>query len=262
MKIFVTLVPILAASSATAGQPVAEHGEPPILESKGEAPGDRIFKQTFTADEQQLSLDHLTVADMYSMFGANGGSIAAHTVRMRCRLGADGQVTPYTCSPSESEEPNILAVIRVPKFEERLVGLPAFRPLGEQSGDKWEFYRFVEFDLAVPEVSSGPIDLTSGPLVDHKQFLDYITDEYKHLSYPARALRRGLSGVQTLECQIQMDTSVICRSIDFTVPEAHGIFAAATKRFFRNARISSKLDDGSDQRGARFRVPIRWSLPS
>ena len=80
-------------------------------------------------------------------------------------------------------------------------------------------------------------------------------------SYPARALRAEITGHQTIECQVQADGSVICRSVAFDPPENAPFCAGVAEGLFRNVTVTGTRADGGPVAGVRFRFPVNWTIP-
>jgi hypothetical protein len=80
--------------------------------------------------------------------------------------------------------------------------------------------------------------------------------------YPLRALREEREGVETFECQIQQDLSLICSSLTFEPVANAPFFEGAGERNLAQARAPSKLVDGQSSVGARFKTRVRWTIPN
>ena len=253
------------ASSATAQTgndnrpPVAAPGEPPVIKTKEQGGRLDIYTQTFPhAGLFEVSQPKGTIADFYRAFDGYKLDLSAVRVPVSCRIRMNGTVVLSDCLPRDSLTETADLSLRVARTRWGRAPFPQYRNLQAQSV---YVSRSVDLDLDIPAITAPTVDLTSGPLVEQKM-LDFELDHRAVMNaYPSRALRKEIEGLLVIECQMQVDESVICNSLSFDPPEHLSVFAMAGERVFRSAKIQPRLKDGTDARGVRWQSRIRFQIP-
>ena len=239
--------------------PRSADGEPPIQTRKGQYSGQNFYSQEFTDERvHRVSTRELSVAKLYSFFGERKEDLPPQVVTARCNIGSSGEVLLTDCvSKDGSTEDQRLALLLMDA--DTKIDVPDYRTLPEGFAD---LTRTVRLNLAIPEVKSPSVDLATGPFVEAQQLiLASGGSGVGSSNYPSRALRREAEGDMELECQVQIDLSVICRSISFEPAEHFDLFARAGERLFDGVSVEAETKDGSDARGVRFRRKVLWRIP-
>jgi len=109
-----------------------------------------------------------------------------------------------------------------------------------------------------PAALAVELNMESGPLVDPTMV--EFEGELARLDFPPRARRIGVEGKLELQCQIQLDHSLICLPQSFELPEHFGLFADYFLHQSRRLTMSETLKDGSPSAGARFPLSVNYRL--
>lgn len=254
--------------------------DPPI-ETPKDSSGAPFRTQTYEAAPIELSLQILPIAERYRWAAKWGGSIPALNSNLTCEIADDGTIKYTTCeadSLSNREQQLAMVVVRAssssafPRFS--AIDRAALRlgPVGADPlwsklvhftaapGNEPPFFRLVRLAVVIDRVPL-IVDLTTGPLVDAAQIDIQAGRAMRVVHYPVRALRDERQGVQIVECQVQVDRSVICRGTSFDPPENAPYFIDEAANLFRGAIVKDQLKDGRSAIGARFQTKLRWTLP-
>ena len=257
----VLLWALLGASSAPS--------EPPVLTKKFIITGGKYFEQTWQGGDLVVPTGKLTVAERYYWFGRKGLAVPTE-LAVRCQLAASGEIESHQCDlDGEDDDPlrgSSLAAAEAGLSSARELGVFGDPPRFSVAKDYGStlFVRWVRYHLRFEPAYEIKVDLTIGTLVKLAQ-LKGLTIPPRSLdptNYPSRALREERGGTQTLECQVQSDYSIICRSIGFDPAENAPFFEGAGTGFFRRGRAPERLDNGHDSAGVRFQMRIKWVVPS
>ena len=242
---------------------------PPVMKKKLVLSGEKYLEQTWLGGDLIVPLSRLSIAEKYYWFGRKNLAMPTE-LAVRCQLDVDGKADKFRCNlDGEAADPlrgfsvaeadaGLSAAITLGVFDGP-TPFPVAKTYGKTMFVRWVRYR-LNFEAAVPD----KIVLTSGPLVERAQ-LKGLTIPQRSLDperYPSRALREERGGKQTLECQVQSDYSIICRTIAFDPPENAPFFEGAAAEFLRHGRAPERLDDGQDSAGARFQLRLRWAVPT
>ena len=255
--------------------------EPPIEINK-DSTGAPFRTQTYEAKQTELSLQILPIAERYRQTTKWGGSIPAFNTNLVCEIADDGTVKRATCeAESWRNREQILAMMvahasppsafpKFPAIDRAALGLspagadPLWSKLvrfAAAPGKAPPFFRLARLTVLIDAVPLS-VNLTTGPLVDMMQ-IDIQSGKVRGgMNYPVRAMREKRQGVQTAECQVQLDRSVICRGESFEPPENASYFAGEAENLFRGAIIKAQLKDGRSALGVRFQTKLRWALPA
>ena len=234
---------------------MAAPAEPPIIARKDPQSGLLLKYQTFDGGEIAVSLDKLSVASWYSIFGAKGYAVP-DTFAVSCHIPRDGRIWSFNCFGADAMQrysPEMAAARRLEVFAEA----PVFPPLARGNES---VIREVRYLLRFAKPAPPPIDLEKGPLVPIAQ-IQGLRRRLGEMDYPPRALREERQGVQTVECQVQVDHSLICRGVAFDPPENGPVFAEAAHRMFMPFPVKPQLTDGTPSVHARFQTRVRWAIP-
>jgi len=241
-------------------KPKAIAGEPEITKAGKGMLGQTVYHQVFSLPPHGFVAPDLTIAERFWLVGAVA-PLKPMSIEVSCSISLDGSVYERNCRPKTNHSSTAYAMLRLAKSSNQFPQFPQYRAIEEIIGDKWSLSRFVEFTLVSPEFAPAEVDLDAGPLLDKSLFQSHIAQAARRLHYPSRALRHEVEGDQEIECQVQADRSVICRTLNFSVAEHADIFSRDIKRLFEGERIETELADGTNPAGARFRFNIVWRLP-
>lgn len=256
----------LAVVAATPGhaerelpRPRAAQGEPEITSQKSVSGKGRFDFQRFT-DGGTYGVDEPrgSIAFLYRAFDGRTEDLRAQTVPVVCTINFGGMVLLNSCRGEGDLSDEQRIALNIATIVSRGAQFPQYRALPEGFAD---LNRTVMLTLAIPAISAPQVDLTTGPLVDPSNVdADFAAITLSN-NYPARALRKEIEGNMLIECQIQLDLSVICRLMAFDPPEHAGVFAPTVDTIARRLRAKPLLKDGSDARGVRFPLAIAWRIP-
>lgn len=241
-------------------KPKAIAGEPEITKAGKGMLGQTVYHQVFSLPPHGFGAPDLTIAERFWLVGADA-PLKPMSIQVSCNISLDGGVDERNCRPKTDLSPTAYAMLRLANSTHQFPQFPQYRAIDEAIGDKWSLSRFVEFTLVSPEFAAAKVDLDAGPLLDKSLFQSHIGRAARRLHYPSRALRHEVEGDQEIECQVQADRTVICRTLSFSVAEHADIFTRDIKRLFEGERIEPELADGTNPVGARFRFKIVWRLP-
>lgn len=218
----------------------------------------RLRTEEYAAAPIAVPVAELSIADLYAAGDGQGGAVAAATLSYRCPINDSGRIRLTYCIFSNG--PTLRD--RVPENLVLRAGdritLPAFPVITQPKRDRIERYALLEFH--VPAVELPVVDLTTGPLVEREAIPELAGPLPFKPNYPPRALRQAAQGMSVIECQIQQDLSVICRQISFEPADQAALFAREAGRTLGALKVSPHLADGSEARGARFRMTLNWRL--
>ena len=242
---------------------------PPVVKKKAILSGQKYFEQTWQGGDLVVPTGKLTVAERHYWFGRKGLAVPTE-LAVRCQLAASGEIESHQCDlDGEDNDPfrgSSLAAAEAGLSSARELGVfggpPRFSVAKDYGGTL--FVRWVRYHLRFEPVEANKVELTIGTLVKLAQ-LHGLTIPPRSLdptNYPSRALREERGGYQTLECQVQSDYSIICRTIGFDPAENAPFFEGAGTGFFRRGRAPERLDNGQDSAGVRFQVRIKWAVPT
>lgn len=254
---------------------------PPILVSEN---ANRIpFEaQIYDASPVDFDIQTLSIAEQYRWAAKWDGSIPDITTNILCEISDNGEVKPLTCeaeSWSDREQQLAMKLARqsslssFPKFPAIDRDALGLAPRGKvalwsklvrfsaKNVPDLPFFRLVRLPAHIERVPLA-VDLTTGPLVDIAQINFLSGNTMKVAHYPTKALREGLEGTQLVECQVQVDRSIICRSKAFDPPENGPYFVREGSNLLRDAIAREQLKNGSSSVGVRFQIRLRWRLPS
>lgn len=253
---------------------------PPILAGK-DANGIPFTIQTYEAAPTKFDLQVLPIAERYRQATKWGGSIPALNTSVVCEIADDGAVKRTTCEADSwlnREQQLAMRVVRasllsaLPKFPAIDRAALKLAPRGADPlwsklihyaaarGDTPPFFRVVRLAVRVDETPLA-VDLTAGPLVDAAQIDVESGRAMQVANYPVRALREKRQGTQTVECQVQVDRSVICHSASFDPSKNAAYFVGEAESLFRGAIVKGQLKNGRNSVGVRFQTKLRWVLP-
>lgn len=241
-------------------QPKAIAGEPEITNAGKGLLGQTVYRQEFTLAPHGFVAPELTIAERFWLIGADA-PLKPMSIQISCSISLDGSVDERSCRPKTNHSFTAYTMLRLARSNDQFPQFPQYRAIDEALGDKWSLSRSVEFMLISPEFSPAEVDLDAGPLRDKSLFQSHIAQQARRLHYPSRALRREAEGEQEIECQVQADRSVICRTLSFSVAEYTDLFTRDIKRMFEGEQIEPELTDGTNPVGARFRFNVVWRLP-
>lgn len=250
---------------ATGTAPLAAQPDPA-------APSPRVTEQTvkdqrgkfelrteeYTVPTIAVPVAEFSIADLYAVSDGQSGTVAASTMSYRCPINDAGEITLRFCIFSNQLSPQNQIADGLVRRTGNRVTLPAFPVITQPDKDRIARYALLEF--IVPAVELPVVDLSTGPLLEHQSIPELAGPLPLRLTYPARALRQEAQGRSVIECQIQQDISVICRQISFEPASDAALFARESERALGPLRVSPKLTDGGDARGARFRLSLGWRL--
>lgn len=257
-----SLFPFFAACLAgCVAIPKAPPGEPVIVEQSAFV-GPPVYAQRFSEQGvYPVSGLSMTIAENYALFGARKEAFPAQTIPVRCRIANNGDVSLSGCS-SRSDDPltdeQLAALVTARSFGQ-VSDFPVYRELPE---DSKPVQRTVDLTLETPPIAAVSVDLSSGDMVDFRLVNIPRFEERLAASYPSRALRREIEGEMVMECQIQIDRSVICRTIAFSPSEHSKIFDRVIQRISTRVTSAAQLRDGTDARGVRFQRRVLWRIPN
>jgi hypothetical protein len=270
---------LILAVATTAG---AETAAPPIVKRQ-DIFGNKLRTQTYQAGPVLLDPDGLNFAVRYRATKAWGGKIPAAQASIICEIDDDGSIDTKACLPvSWKNRAQVLAASLVrqstasldwpvlPPIDRAAAGLP--RRLtnvangqfaGARRGETTPFYRRVALQVRIPELDRPDIDLTTGSLVELKELTFLGPNSVVRTSdYPSKALIERKEGLQTIECQIQIDHSIICRTAAFDPPGNEPYFEETAEQIYKQATVERRLKSGANASGVRFRQKLRWKVPS
>lgn len=265
MRDSVTSWALVIGLLATGTAPLAAQSDPA-------APSPRVTEQTLKDQSGKFQLrteEHtvppiavpvaeLSIADLYAVADGQSGTVAASTMAYRCPINDAGKVTLKFCIFSNRlSQQNQIADGLVLQAGSR-IRLPEFPVITQPEKDRIARYALLEFN--VPSVELPVVDLSTGPLIERESIPELAGPLPLRLTYPPRALRLEAQGISVIECQIQQDLSIICRQISFEPASDAALFARESERALGPLRVSPQLTDGSDARGARFRLSLNWRL--
>ena len=242
---------------------------PPVVKKKGLLTGQKYLEQSWLGGDLTVPMGRLSVAEKYYWFGRTNLAMPTE-LAVRCQLAADGTVEKYMCN-LDGEDADPLRGFLVAEADAGLsaaIALGVFDgptpfPTAKNYGGQL-FVRWVRYRLKFEAEESGKIDLNTGPLVSFTQLqgLQAGLGALDERLYPARAMREQKGGFQTIECQVQSDYSIICNAAGFEPAENGPLFQGAAVHFLRKTRAAEKLVNGQNSAGVRFRLRIRWTLPT
>ena len=214
--------------------------------------------EEYTSPPMSVPVADLSIADLYAVGDGQSGQVAASTLAYRCPINDAGEITLVFCIFSNGlSQQNLIGEGLVLRAAKRIT-LPAFPAITQSPKDRVQRHVLIEFN--VPAVELPVVDLSTGPLVERESIPELAGGLPLRLNYPPRALRQEAEGRSVIECQIQQDLSVICRQISFEPAADAALFARESERALGSLRVSPQLADGSDARGARFRLSLNWRL--
>lgn len=273
----------LTALSLTFALPVSGTAlAEPSIETKEDGNGFSFRTQTYEAAPIKLSVQVLPIAERYRWANKWAGVIPAINAHLICEIADDGTIKYGTCeadSWSNREQQLAMVVVRASK-PSAFLRYPAIDraalklgPIGADPvwsklvrftagpGNEPPFYRLVKLAVSI-DTAPLLVDLTTGPLVTAAQIDIQSGRAMRGANYPVRALRDKRQGVQTAECQIQADFSVICRGTSFDPPQNAPYFVEEAANLYRGAIMKDQLKDGRSSIGVRFQTRLRWTLPA
>lgn len=285
MRLILAALAAMAALGAPAvAQETAGPASSPPIENGAGTSGLPFASQTFAAPPIEVDpLAGLSVAERHRIAIRSNGTIPAGEAVLTCEVADDGHVERESCEAgSWFDELQLLAMRlaraapeaqfpRFPAIDRAALGLAPRggfalwsrlldHGLAAPRGGTPPFFRLVHLPVVVRQAEAPLVDLGTGPVVEKALVVFESEGNGQRIDYPARAIREDVQGVQTVECQVQADRSVICHEIAFEPPGSAGYFSQAPLQVFRHAVVADRLGDGNDAIGARFRFLLRWVL--
>lgn len=238
--------------------PVAYEGEPPVAVTNGRYDTDRRFysQQFPDAGAHSVTPVDAPIANHYYAFAGRTESLPATSIPVTCRIGHSGHIPVSSCTAKDGLTDDQNLTMRLVRAWSEGIDFPRYNA---RLTEEQPLSRRVDMVLEVPEIPAPKVDLSSGPLVE-TSLIDMPLNTYAGSHYPSRALRKELEGLMTVECQIQIDLSVICRQLSFEPAENASAFRNAERRIFRRATPKAQLKDGTDARGVRFQSQLKFQL--
>lgn len=240
-------------------RPRAAPGEPKITSQRSSSSSTRYYFQRF-ADAGTYTVDEAdgTISFLYHAFDGRSEDLPAQTVPVVCTINHRGMVLLNSCHGEDELSAEQRTALNIATVSGRDVAFPKYRALPDGFAS---FNRTVTLTLSIPAIAAPKVDLTTGPLVEPGTVDIDLNRLYRANSYPSRALRQEVEGDMLIECQIQVDLSVICRMTGFDPPQHAGLFAPTVNTMTRRMRPGALLKDGTDARGVRFPLRILWRIP-
>lgn len=250
-------VAALLLAVPVAGQlpaPSGSGGQPRIEIRRDAATGRMARYETFDGGEIVLPVDRMSIAELHGRFAGTDYPAGRIDV-VSCPVEGDGKVAAYGCLAKGDSwrTPVFSAAMDLKLLDDR----PGFPMLKKRDVP---VVRHVDYRLRVMPFALPVLDLASGPLVATSEIQGLALGETLD-SYPPRALRAGLEGAQTFECQVQRDHSLVCRSVAFDPPQNAAAFGDAGFALFGRTQVAARLRDGQNSVGVRFRARVRWAIP-
>ncbi len=251
---------LIAAAAPLAAQPAPPLSAPRVVEEiiTDESGKFRLRTEEYTAAPIDVPVAALSIAELYAAGNGQSGPVAAARMSYRCPVNDAGEITLSFCMfANRLSQTNTIAETLLLKVGRRMT-LPALPAITQRDKDRTARYVALEFNI--PAVELPVVDLSTGPLVERTLIPELAASSPRRLNYPRRAIQNEVEGKSVIECQIQQDLSVICRQISFDPPEHAALFAREAERALGPLMVSPQLADGSDARGARFRLSLNWRL--
>ncbi|MEM6475616.1 MAG: hypothetical protein AAF687_05560 [Pseudomonadota bacterium] len=255
------------AAAPALAKPKAVDGEPEIVRDGQDTLGRDKYLQIFNLPEQKIEPWEMSIASAFWLLGGDGRVIPASKITVTCPISREGKVE-YGCGIAGERTAEEYRAFDAARAFGMLPRPGDYRKLekwygkgGLFSGKPWAHYRRLEYTVSLPELTAPIVDLESGELIN-QELISTVVDlsSTRRLAYPARALRRDIGGLQTIQCQIQQDYSIICRQTAFNPSEHAGLFAPSAKRLFGIQKAKPELPDGTDTRGLRFETTARYAI--
>ena len=240
-------------------RPRAAPGEPEITRERSSSGNTRYYFQRF-ADAGTYTVNETdgTISFLYYSFEGRSQDLPAQTVPVVCTINRSGIVLLNSCRGEGELSAEQRIALNIATVAGQSAGFAQYRALPDGYAD---LNRTVTLTLATPAIAAPEVDLTTGPLVEPGNVDIDLNRLYRANSYPSRALRQEVEGNMLIECQIQIDLSVICRMTNFDPPEHAGLFEPTVDTMSRRMRPGALLKDGTDARGVRFPLRILWRIP-
>lgn len=210
--------------------------------------------QVLSPSPDEPAIRPLTIAERYALWsGAGRESVGSTRVSMLCPVLPNGAVS-FDCTAEGFDADGPTAAIAKDLL---YYAHPSFTPFAaiEASAENGP-WRSVRFGVDIDPATRPALDLDNGEFVDSALLgpLFKITAG----DYPARAMRYNAQGTLSVECQVQTDYSLICRTTSANPPEFSGYFSRWAEHRSREVRMPATLPDGRPTVGLRTRFPVRF----
>lgn len=246
------------AFAASAGATQAPPAPPPLPDPVTErhfSPEGRISIETYRLDPATAPVPPPTVAQrryLAHRLGKRAGKPL--DVVVACWIKPSGEVAD-NCAPDNLHAYSQFDVFaldfaRVPR--------PVF-PVFPELTDRRPQPRRVEYRYHYDGAPLAPIDWNRGPLVDRQQIAPIARTDW--VEYPIRAMAARKEAKVVVECQVQDDRSVVCRTLDVVPAENMSHFSDAGEYQYIARRAPATLADGRNSAGARARFELDFRLP-
>lgn len=244
------------ASSPAYANPEQVPGEPKIeIKRVSPYPG-KVYTQHFS-DAGTIKVEHPkgSIADFHRISRGFSGNLPEASIPAKCMIRPSGLVV-FNCKPHRKLTDAEAVSFTVGTSSQFMEGAPKFRML---TGADIGIIRTADIVFQIPKITFPLTDLTSGPLVSREEVVLNSTRNFVQ-NYPRRALRAEAQGKQTVECQVQSDFSIICRSLDFDPPIHHDLFRSSARNLGRSEKAQPLLKNGQPSKGVRFRMAVVYKL--
>lgn len=245
-----------SAASAGAAPPSAK--PPPLPEPVTErhfSPQGRISIETYRLDPATAPVPPPTVAQRrYLAHRLGKRADKPLDVVIACWIKPSGEVGG-NCAPDNLDAYPQFDVFSVNFARAPRPVFPVFPELTERRPQP----RRVEYRFHYDGAPLAPIDWDRGPLVDRRQIAPLARTDW--VEYPIRAMAARKEAKVMIECQVQDDRSIICRTIEVAPPENASYFSDTGEYQYIARRAPATLADGGDSAGARARFELDFRLP-
>lgn len=181
-----------------------------------------------------------------------------------CTISDEGVLAPTTLCTVERPSPNAVLLNRLgfllrPAIAAGPAPDAAAAPDGRRSARALRFtLRLDPADWPAPWAPSGQPSLTGSagnPLYSlmQRRWAD---------RYPPAALRAGASALVMVDCGVEADRSVSCRTQSITPPASEPYFRDVIEQPIPSGLAPATLSDGRATPGMEFRVPLRFMMAS
>jgi hypothetical protein len=174
---------------------------------------------------------------------------------MSCPIANTGKVGRF-CKAKNEPYNSPLSSVAISVLSRSKPNFPMFESVSAAVANGPE--RRVSFPLILDPSTKPVIDITSGRIV-HPSQIKFTKGGGNY--YPARALRREIEGKLTMDCQVQVDFSIICNAVQFDPQEHFNLFEKVADTVSIYSKVSEKLSDGSSSSGARTRMILNFKIP-
>ena len=202
-----------------------------------------------------IELAGKSIGYQYSWKSPLANTLPPVTLAVKCPIFPNGKVVLSRCDEIDEINKDAARSLQIAGHLGRFENPPG---RADDLGDDGYPYSFVRLSLAIPAIEPMELDLSSGPLVEVQDVRWKISNAELAGYYPSAAIVRGIEAVLTVECQIQSDTSIVCRTLAVEPEEHARVFRRVARNMTRYIKMGETLKDGTSSVGVRFQTQLKF----